>query len=296
MRRLALRVMWNLSKYSVRWFEQKKLDGYNGYVSTWWDNLLRLLLIQLKFFFRLNLLRILLSLYKQWRHACQMLKHLYPIKYIGDIPYQSVLLNPRSVGFSFSLSQLCQTIMACSSVCCSVSQIIMMVCMLTYISAIKNVCDSPVVIKIREPTYHGAANHDDMFDLTGNSNSRCSNIAHNSDTPQYECSSLENALMFKQLTMNSSCNVSIILSQAGEHLIHHANITIKSSINIVGYSNQLTTLKCVYPGLKPKRIMYAVYFSRSKYVMLSNLSMEDCPIPLGFDTVTYVHFSNIIIR
>ena len=145
-----------------------------------------------------------------------------------------------------------------------------------------DICDSPVVIKIQK-------NYSNSSD-----NSGC--INNNTTTPRYTCSSLDNALYFidKFLT-NSSCNVSVLVSK-GEHLIHHKNVHIKSSVKLLGYSSQSTTVKCVFPRIKPKILSYTISFDHSNYVKISDLSMQGCPIPIGFDSVNYVYINNIVIR
>ena len=143
-----------------------------------------------------------------------------------------------------------------------------------------NICDSPVVIKIQK-------NYSNSSGCIRN---------NTATTPRYTCSSLDNALHFidKFLT-NSSCNVSVLVSK-GEHLIHHKNVHIKSSVKLLGYSSQSTTVKCVFPRIKPKILSYTISFDHSIYVKISDLSMQGCPIPIGFDSVNYVYINNIVIR
>ena len=145
-----------------------------------------------------------------------------------------------------------------------------------------NICDSPVVIKIQK---------------NYSNSSGCAGIRRNNTTTQrYTCSSLDNALHFidKFLT-NSSCNVSVLVSK-GEHLIHHKNVHIKSSVKLLGYSSQSTTVKCVFPRIKPKILSYTISFDHSNYVKISDLSMQGCPIPIGFDSVNDVDLNNVVIR
>ncbi len=127
-------------------------------------------------------------------------------------------------------------------------------------------------------------------ELTGTD---CSKNRSSSD---YTCATLQSALSLDILG-NSSCNVTINIPP-GKHAVTERVKITAASVDIAGSNAQDTFVQCYFSsGLGSEHMLnYTLFFQSCASVKVSKLTMQNCSVPVGFDTVSKVHIENTRIR
>ena len=126
-------------------------------------------------------------------------------------------------------------------------------------------------------------------ELTGND---CSKNHSSSD---YTCATLQSALSLGILR-NSSCSVTINVPP-GNHKVTERVIITAASVDITGTNAQDTFVQCYFSSSSSEHMLnYTIFFQSCASVKLSELTMQNCSVPVGFDTVSKIHIENTRVR
>ena len=126
-------------------------------------------------------------------------------------------------------------------------------------------------------------------ELTGND---CSKNPSSSD---YTCATLQSAFSL-DILRNSSCSVTINVPPGNHKVTERVNITAES-VDITGTNAQDTFVQCYFSSSSSEHMLnYTILFQSCASVKLSKLTMQNCSVPVGFDTVSKVHIENTRVR
>ncbi len=129
-----------------------------------------------------------------------------------------------------------------------------------------------------------------------NSEVTTNKCSKNRSSDDYTCATLQSALSL-DILRNSSCNVTINVPPGKHKVTERVNITA-ASVDIAGSNAQDTFVQCYFSSCLGSEHMlnYAIFFQSCASVKVSKLTMQNCSVPVGFDTVSKVHIENTRVR